>query len=626
MIRRVARLLGALCAVVLLGASGAQAAPLVDDGNAEWRVEQPLPPPPEAEGIEEAEAPVSLGHIGDIEFWAPNRGALITAGNGASVKPGVWFYDGTSWRELSTQCGATDGRIAWAGPEEFWTVSDGRAGGAAVTSGKLPPLEDNTLCHFAPGPGGSIEIVASYASVPFLGSSYQAMHAAACISPSDCWFGGEPLPAPQVGAFMLHWNGAGVEPVPYLPEGHAVRAMAPFEGELVESMQLRTGDRSIKQVQRPPALRTVKATSSPEESPFESVGGLAPLLYSSLESSYSLDYLTLGADGEALWAAAGASVPNFPEGRHAGVTVIRRASGGEWETVLGPKPGEPQEDAEGHEVPPPGQIAFPGEVVDGIAAEPGTASAWIALDSEGDVLDPSHLTRAALARIGSEGAVSDRLELPLPEDAHGPLGAAERIVCPATHDCWAATDTGWLLHLATNEEREHPVALGDPVFARAAAGEPITFRPADEGVPQEPSDELPEDSSGEVGFERTESVIKPPPREPAKIPVPLLTHLRSKVVHGSTLVLSFHLAVKARVGLTAERRKRVVAQAAMRTLQSGNRSISLKLDPKRWPTHLHLSTKALAKLPTQSTGAPTVTSVTTSFVAPARLLSSGSIF
>ena len=35
-------------------------------------------------GIEGSSTPVGLGKIGDIQFWAPNRGLLITAGNGST--------------------------------------------------------------------------------------------------------------------------------------------------------------------------------------------------------------------------------------------------------------------------------------------------------------------------------------------------------------------------------------------------------------------------------------------------------------------------------------------------------------------------------------------------------------
>ena len=272
-------LLVALLVAMLLPA-GAGAEGLSDDGGAEWQVEQPLPPPPGEAGVEPSTVPVSLGHIGDLEFYEsspgvydPDRGALITSGNGGSVKPGVWFYDGAGWRELASQCGATDGRIAWAGPDEFWTISDGRSGQAQGSSTELPPLADNTLCHFAPGPLGNLEIVTSYAAPAFQGDSYQAMHAAACATgdPHECWFGGEPLPAPQVGAFMLHWNGATLEPEPYVPEGREVWDMRSFEGHLIESMRLQSSDKVAKHLLRPPALRELKPVSGVEESPFESV-------------------------------------------------------------------------------------------------------------------------------------------------------------------------------------------------------------------------------------------------------------------------------------------------------------------------------------------------------------------
>ena len=160
-----------------------------------WRLEKVLPPqrPGESTEAHDKQLPVGLGKIGDIEFWAPNRGLLITAGNPPTVPPGVWVYNGVEWRELATECGATDGRIAWAGPDEFWTVSDGRPGQTSESKENinLPPLEDNTLCHFADG-----QIVGSYAHPAFQADSYLQMHAAGCLEPSDCWFAGEPLEEP----------------------------------------------------------------------------------------------------------------------------------------------------------------------------------------------------------------------------------------------------------------------------------------------------------------------------------------------------------------------------------------------------------------------------------------------
>jgi len=73
------------------------------------------------------------------------------------------------------------------------------------------------------------------------------------------------------------------------------------------------------------------------------------------------------------------------------------------------------------------------------------------------------------------------------------------------------------------------------------------------------------------------------------------------LIHGTTLQLSFHLSVKAKVRLLAKRRKSVVASTSMRTLKAGNHSLQLRLDAHRWPTKLDLQTHALAPLKTVST-------------------------
>lgn len=596
-VRRALLMSAAAVLLLLAVAVCASAAGLSDDSGAEWAVEQPLPPPAPP-GVESSKIPIPLGRIGDIEFWEPNRGALITAGNGTSVPAGVWFYNGVSWRELSSKCGATEGRIAWAGPDEFWTISDGRPGQAIVSPTERPPLEDNTLCHFAPGPTGLLGIVASYASPAFLPSSYQAMHAAACIGPSDCWFGGEPLPAPQVGAFQLNWNGHTVEREPYLPEGHTVRDMRAFDGKLYESVQLLTSDRYAKKAPvSPPPLRIINpAGVSPSA---ETVFGLP--LYSEEEFAFALDFLHLSSDESALWAAAGPQ-PLTPVGSEpAGVTIVRKEAGAEahWSQVIGP------------ETHPSGTQQFPEDLVNSIAAEPGTSSAWIALaPAEG-----ASSAAAQVARVSADGTVSDEATLPEAGDPHGDLGAAKQIVCPATHDCWLATQKGWLLHLASAEERAHPDPELDPAFA---GEEPITNRPPDEGVPQEPSDVLPSDTSGleEQAPSTEQTTLKAEPERFAKVTVPLLSHLHSHLIHRTTLQLSFHLAVKARVRLIADRRGSVVAETPLRSLSAGNHSLQLRLNPRRWPTKLKLQTHALAALPTTSTREAGTNSVSTSLVFP----------
>ena len=81
--------------------------------GATWRLEQPLPPR-SATG-QQSPIPIGLGAVGDIEFWAPNRGVLITKGNPPTVPPG-WYpdpwgaaplrwWDGRAWSWQTTAPG-----------------------------------------------------------------------------------------------------------------------------------------------------------------------------------------------------------------------------------------------------------------------------------------------------------------------------------------------------------------------------------------------------------------------------------------------------------------------------------------------------------------------------------------
>jgi hypothetical protein len=560
----------------LLAPAGAQG--LADDGNAAWHLEQPGPPEPPA-GVQGSSTPIGLGPVGDMEFWAPNRGLLITAGNGSTIPPGLWAYDGEGagkgWHELATVCGATDGRIAWAGPDEFWTVSDGRPGQTGEANGQTPPLEDDTLCHFAGG-----QVVTSYAAPAFQASSYQPMHAAGCMSPSDCWFAGDPLPEPLVGVFQLHWNGGSLSAEPD-PQGHPVRDMRLFDGRLYESVRLSHEDRLTdpESPQHPPVLRRINpARVQPTFVP------LSPGVpeYAPEERPEALDFLRLGADAQALWGAAGPASKTAP----AEVTVVHYAKGA-WSQVLGPFAGLP------------GANPFGENVVNAIAAEPGGESAWLALDSQSDAANPSPVAPATVARVSANGTVSDEQTLPSAEEAQagiGPKGAAKEITCPGPHDCWMVTTQGWLFHLGDGASLSRDT---DPAFQGL-----ITHRPPDEGLPQVAPDAPPVDDSGlpEGPPAPSGSLTEEPTQAKSTTTAPLLSHVHTRLVHRDTLELSFRLAVRARVRLLAQRHKRVVASTPTRTLAAGNRRLRLRLDPRRWPTKLDLQTHALAPLPTISGG------------------------
>ncbi len=606
----------ALALVCCAPSAGALAQGLEDDGSASWQLEQPAPPPPPP-GVPEAPAPIGLGRVGDIEF-APgmsNRGALITSGNPPTIPAGVWEYNGVAWHELASVCGASDGRIVWAGPEEFWTISDGRPGQAANARGELPPTRDNTLCRFSnPGHAGEpLRVMESFAFPAFEADSYQAMNAGACFTPSDCWFAGNPLPrgSAQAGSFQLHWNGETLTEVPYPLEGYAVESMQRFEGRLYAGVRISEKDR-VETGAEPVALHAINPAGT--EPTFEAVTELP--LYEPEEFPAALDFLHLSAGEELLWGAAGPQAT--PEGSQPGQLTVVRDAGGGWQQVLGPK-----------HTASAGAEPFPGMTPTSIAAEPGTDQAWLGLDTPEDYdaaiseLDeePSASAFARVARVAADGTISaeDEQSLPSAESGIGPKGAAFTITCPGAHDCWMATTHGWLFHLATPQEQAEQADGADqdhdPAFETL-----ISERPHDLGLPVETPDTLPPDDSG-LGelpalAAKPEEISRP---QEARVTLPLLSNVHSRLLDGHIFELRFHLAVKARMKLIARRKRQLVASTPMRTLAAGNRSLRLSLNPKRWPTKLQLESHALAPLPTTTLNKSNETTVTTSLRFPSTI-------
>ncbi len=598
-------LLVALAALTLLpcvapSVAGAQEQEIEPEPT--WRLEQPLPP--ELPNGKRSAGPIGLGHIGDIEFWAPNRGLLITAGNPPTIPPGVWEYNGVSWHELADVCGATEGKIAWAGPEEFWTVSDGRKGQSAVEGN--PPLADNTLCHFAPNSKGELEVVDSYASLAFLPSSYQVMHGAACLSSEDCWFGGEPLPDERTGAFHLHWNGHAITAEPG-PQGHAVSDIRQFGDVLYEGVHVERNDLvSVLESPTEPSLIHLIEPNGVQPT-FVSLFPTAPTLpeqprlpiYAPGETPEATAGPLLSSDPQALWAALDPEQKPL-ESEPGEVTILRAGGEEEWTQLLGPST-----DPEGGNPFTTERESPKNELVRGIAAEPpdsieseaGTEHAWLALASREQVRDGGK-SLASVANISKSGAVSKTETLPQGSELAelGATGYASRIACPAPDDCWLTTSEGWLYHLARDDERQLPEDTASTLKGL------VTFRPKDEGVPQTLPDALPEDDSGlpteppPVASTPTEHKARAEDSET----VPLISKITTRLVHGTTLEMRFHLSVKGKLRLLAKRRKKVVASTPWRTFAAGNRKLLLRLERQRWPTELKLMEKPLAPLKTIS--------------------------
>jgi hypothetical protein len=143
-----------------------------------------------------------------------------------------------------------------------------------------------------------------------------------------------------------------------------------------------------------------------------------------------------------------------------------------------------------------------------------------------------------------------------------------------------ATTKGWLFHLGG------PPAEGpntDPAMHQL-----ITFRPCDGACQSGVGAGLPEDNSGAEPeaelFPEVPEYEGLPSHE--RLPRPIYTHLKQKVLDGNILQLTFQLNAKAHVQLIAKEKKTVVAKTARMTLNKGHHKIRLRLDPEHWPTHL----------------------------------------
>jgi hypothetical protein len=518
-------------AIALVVTVPAAADPLI------WRLEQPPPPPG-------APFTVPLGPPGDLKFFAPNRGLLAVEGN-ATVARGLLVYDGAGWRQLSTVCGgaADTTRIAWAGPTEFWTV----------TQPSPPRVGSGTsLCHFRDG-----QVVASYSTPEESSDPFRQMFSAACRAPDDCWFGGiadQDATGERVGAFHLHWNGQSLT-THYAPRGRGVSDVEPFGTGFYETTLAgrRPENREPPDPPNPgisPKLIQRIQGGVFSDDPFEPLPrpGLPP---------DGTELLGLDSEGSEMWAVGGgaASGPAAPAGGMvARPPVAARLVGGVFA-----------------EVPLDETLFAPGERLSDVAVIPGSSSVWSAVQAYADRRSAN--SRAKLALIAADGTTET---IRLPASGSG-RGSAARIACPAANDCWLVTYGGWVFHWS---DGTRPPRDADPAFANV-----ITFRPnesAEQFVPDRP----PADISQLFAPPPLEVEQAAPPRRRGRRLPPLMRRIRSRVVRKRILVVSFTLVRPARVALIARRRGSVVARTKQRRMTPGRRQLRLRLNPKRWPTRL----------------------------------------
>jgi hypothetical protein len=535
--RRVRRggMLG-LLAVLAMPAAALAAEPI-------WRLEQPAPP---------VGAPfkVPLGAPGDLKFWAANRGLLTVEGND-TIRRGIYRYDGVGWRQLATVCGGPGdtARIAWAGPREFWVVSEPsrpRAGSGMA------------LCRFRDG-----QVAGSWSTPVESSDPFRQMLSATCSGPDDCWFGGvgsqDPL-GERVGAFHLHWDGVDLESV-YGPQGRAVSDMEAHAGAVYESTLVgRSPENAVEPVELAepePVPRLIHTTGGAFASdPFEP----APLPGVPVDGS---ELLALDSDGASLWAVGGgaASGPSAPSGGSVPRPPLaaRLTAGGFEELAL------------------TGAAFGPTDRLADVAAIPGTTSALAAVVPFAERRSVN--SKATVATIEADGSTT-LTRLPV---AGAGRGSAARVACTSATDCWMVTWAGWLFHYSDGTPQAQDT---DPAFQGT-----IDFRPneaAEQFVPDKP----PVDDS---------QLFAPPPLEPnptadpparvRRLP-PLLRRVRTRL-RGLRLVVTFTVTRRARVQLIAKRGRATVARTPRRTFAPGHRRLTLQLSRERYPTRLAFRTSAV---------------------------------
>ena len=542
MSRRLSLLLAALAALLatVLPATTAGAASI-------WRLEQP--PPPEG-----APFKVPLGAPGDLSFWSPSRGLLTVAGN-ATIPRGIFAWNGRSWHQLATVCGGPGdtARIAWAGPTEFWVVSEP----------SLPRRGSGlALCRFRDG-----QVVGSFSTRVDAADPFRTMTSAACDGPSNCWFGGigsQDALGERVGAFHLHWDGTSLATV-YGPQGRGVTDMEFHGGALYESTLVgRSPENRIDPVE----------LAEPEPVPrlLHQIDGAEfandPFLPAPLPGvpADGTELLALDSDGTDLWAVGGgaASGPSAPEGGAvARPPLAARLVGGSFQ-----------------ELSLSGAGFAPGDRFGDVAALPGSEDAVATVVPFADRRSAN--SKALVARVAPSGATTIAK---LPAAGAG-RGSAARIACPAPEECWMVTWAGWLFHYGDGGQLPEDT---DPAFQGT-----IEFRPneaAEQFVPDQP----PVDDSQLFAPPELEQdpTAEPPKGRVRRLP-PLLKKVHSKL-RGLTLTVSFTVTRKAKVALLAKRGGRTVARTPQRTFGPGRHSLVLRLSRDNYPTRLAFQASAVKK-------------------------------
>jgi hypothetical protein len=507
-----------------------------------------------------------LGVPSDLSCQAANRCLLSTNGGVSGFGPSVFSFNGQTWRQYASVCGAYGdyGRVVWAGPADFWLITDPSPPFGQIHQGE-------SLCHIVNG-----EVVGSYSSLTVQGAAenaYFRLNSGACLAADDCWFGGDYAELSgglRQGAFHLHWDGVSLTPV-YAPQGRAVTDVVAFDGEFLQSVAVGAslGDNAtafnLTTPEPEPRLLHTIAPRSGDPSAFANVD-FAPAPVAGLPAAatelYALATNSLaGGAGDRVWAVGGGALSgpdadgSNPFDR--GPFAATRQLSGTWS-----------------ELTMPDGLFGPDEQFIDVAAVPGTGRAVAAI-VDGAVGFTLAGTPSEVAWIDADGTVERTM-------VSATRGTIVKLACTSSTACWAATAEGRIMRFHDPADPE-PAIDQDPAFTTT-----ITYRP-NEVAEQAVSDNPPVDDS--LLFAPPEETPEPEAEQPpAKRIKAAVQKVRSKLI-GTKLVIRFRVIRKARVSITAYRKGRVVARARSKLLSKGSHRLTLRLKRDRWPTKLKLRVK-----------------------------------
>lgn len=535
--------------------------------------------------------------VDSMAFRAWNRGLAVvsplTGAVSATTTPyGVWLYNGTRWFSDPTFPGqktCPGNTILWAGKLDYWLVGyvpENVLSGAGPTWPSLCRFDGaNHLWEPLPFPKAALAHVPLLADVTTTGTVLTrapgAITTGACFAWNNCWFFG-------TYGIVLHWDGGSLvdatpnPSAPWLRSGYTAAVTTtdgagnPFAVAVTDSTTGTTFnvDGAATGSGIPPITPTPPAPDGAPPQMFESTGNaFTPLAFGAPATS-SPTPVNAETDLVAVdFNSAGQGwVAGDPDSVRVGLSP--HGAAGSLAPLLPVSP-DGTERCPGESFPAPQESGPPWWLWSSIATLP-----------DGDAIAGGEYEQTA--SIGTEPVVAQvtcggASQMTVFPPAQGSWMTSLEV--DASNDGWAATTSGG-------------GSTTPPTLYRYTDGQPPDAPPGDDNESR--ALPLPQQQSPFV-VEPPVQISTPPPttsttqqgknqhkHHKLSAPIDHVSRARTRrMANGDyRLVIAFHVVRKVTIGLEALHGHTVVSSSGLRTFQGGHGSLTLILNPKRWPTKI----------------------------------------